>query len=252
MLLVSAFPPTSITLEPPLEQDPRGDALLASLRRNLGYKLAWSFPVALVVGLATAGLAPLVILLLRFRNFATGEWFQLEHVCEWMKRGYSSDPAPSRRGAVRMVINIGFALAAASFAIAIAHVSARRSPLHLWTLLPFMQASITAGAYSVVLCLGFLSLLVAVHLQRSGVRRYTARITDETVNPIVNDNSADESLTRWSIFGVVLMILGCGWGLPMMLAAGAHRRYINEVSRDVRAQIADHIDALRRLEAQAA
>ena len=144
-----------------------------------------------------------------------------------------------------MAINIGFALAAASLAIAIAHVYARRSPLHLWTLLPFTQASITAGAYSVVLGLGFLSLLVAVQLQRSGVHRYTSRISDEIKKPGLNGNSADASLTRWSICGVILLILGCGWGLPMMLAAGAHRRYINEVSRDVRAQIADRIEQMR-------
>lgn len=248
---MSAFEPTTITLEPPLQQDPRGAALVTALRRHLGYKLTWSFPVALVMALATAGLAPLVILLLRFRNFATGEWFQLEHACERMNRGHSSDPSPSRRAAVRMVINIGFALAAASFAIAIAHVFARRNPLHLWTLLPFMQASITAGAYSVVLGLGFLALLVAVHLQRSGVHRCTARISDETVKPIVNGNLADESLTRWSICGVILTILGCGWGLPMMLAAGAHRRYINEVSRDVRARIADRIEQMRGRDAHA-
>jgi hypothetical protein len=37
----------------------------------------------------------------------------------------------------------------------------------------------------------------------------------------------------------------------MMLAAGAHRRYINEVSRDVRAQIADRIEQIRGRDAHA-
>ena len=235
---MSAFHPTAISLNPPADDDPRAVALAAALNRNLGFKLTWNLPVALAVGIATAGLAPLVILLLRFRTFAVGEKFQLEHAIEWTPAPDGVRDKISSLGAKwPLSVVTGLAVACAALVTAVVHVAVRhREPLELWSLFAWGQFSTSATVYIALLIAGYAVLYAALraHVRAVSGFRQALRGGGEAVT--VSHGAA------WLIVGVTLLLGGCLWGFAMMLAAGAHRRYINEVSGHVRAQIARHIE----------
>jgi hypothetical protein len=270
VLLVSAFQPATITLDPPREQDALATAVVTSLRRDFGLRMTSNLPTVLVLGVATAGLAPLFLLLLRFRKYATGEKFVLEHVTELVQRDQQEVPelSSSTKGLAskwRVVTSAGLALACGAVALAVWHTSvSNRSAVGLWTSL-WTEPERTAYGYTLVVVGCYLFFVYcALHAHAKNVdvwmRAFDEFITAKNQRAIVWDRSLPPFVAQdvfvfpsiaWVVTGLLLALSGCLWGLFMMLAAGAHRRYINEVSRDVRAQIADRIEQMRGRDAHA-
>lgn len=254
---MTVFSPTSRSIRPPLDPDPLGAAIVTALNRNPGHRLSWDWTVVLLLGLLTAGLLPLVILLLRFRTFATSEKFQLEHVTEWLKtRGHDwleLDQATDRLGrSWRCCVASGLAGALIAFIVAVMHVLFfRRSVFELWQIVPFADRGISMTAYVVAVTVAY---LVGYGI---GMRAYVGNVrafADAFNFAMRRDGLPDigvrprDAMPHWTWItcGIVLALFGCLWGLPMMLAAGVHRRYTNTLSQSMRAEIADRIVSMMR------
>jgi hypothetical protein len=255
VLLVSAFQPTTITLHPPADADPRAAALVAALSRNLGFRLTWNLPVVLVLGIATAGLAPLVILLLRTRTFAIGEKFQLEQVSEWLKaNGYAIpqlDHSVERLGrACPTFVWLGIGCAAIAGGVAVFG-----NPVRLLTMYDPYSQPIVFVSYAVPLVAGYMvGLFGAIQAQKANVARLVLplnAVLHDAGQPTIGHRHPMTFSWDWVTTGVMLLVAGCVWGFPMMLAAGAHRRYINEESLDLREQIARRIEGMTQHVARA-
>jgi hypothetical protein len=99
---------------------------------------------------------------------------------------------------------------------------------------------LSALLYPTLVVVGYSLLLAALFRQRRNVKRFAAELK-LTLPP---DQIQARAAWGWIVAGILLTIAGAFWGLPMMLAAGAHRRYIKDVSRDARAQIARGVEAM--------
>jgi hypothetical protein len=250
---MSAFNPISTTFHPPRNGDAHGAALLSALERNAGYRLSWDLGTTLVLGLLTAGLLPMVILLLRFRTFATSGKFHLEHVTEWMEKRGRATPqllAATHRlaGGWPSAIWAGIAFAVAALLAAGAQVVWQdRSVLPLWSIYLVDSRWGIPAAYMLLVAGGFVPCSwVALKLFADRVQEY-AHALDSASLPASRDIVVPAAPDwKWLACGVALLAAGCIWGPAMMLAAGAHRRYINQSTSALRADITARLRALMR------
>jgi hypothetical protein len=250
---MSAFQPTMITIHPPPEPDPLGSALAAALRRDVALKLTWNLPAVLVLGLATAGLAPLIVLVVRFRLFAIAQKFQLEHVSEWLEQ--SDRSSDELRRATRSLAHGWGALTI--LAMVLAGVAALVAAAHLWRAPhdPFSLLSLwmwrggwggTGVIFGFAIILAFACQWLAISKFAGRVNEFITALEDPLTGNFAPPQQQQALLPRWRWFvaGTVLLLGGIAWGLPMMVAGGAHKRYINDISRAIRNTIADRIEAL--------
>jgi hypothetical protein len=242
VLLVSAFQPTTITLDPPVVQDLRRAAVVAALKRHLGYKLTLSLPVLLILGVVTAGLAPLLLLQWRFRAFARGETFQLEHAVECARV-----PVDEAGHSIPFA-HLSIAVALVLTGIVLAIVQALVAPVNLfglWSIwvfggIPGYEASWSA-LYQLVLLAGYIALCEAA-------RAHDRRVRPAYASLAVTDVEAPPQIDPEAVAALVLFfaacVAGCLWAAGMVLAGITHRRYINHTSRQRRGQLALLMEAM--------
>ncbi len=251
---MAAFTPTRVTIDPPPDEDPLGVAVVAALKRDTSLRGAWSMPVVLGVGVATAGLGPLVVLLLRFRRYARAEKFQFEHVTEWMASRQHATPelerATQRLGAGwPLAVWAGCALAVGAFVLAIVHVVVlRRSVFDLWSLFVYLSPSATGTAFGMTVGFAYVFHMLAVNRAAANVTRFAGALGV----PVAADGWAVTSSTWWCVPAAAVLVVGCFWGLPMMLAAGAQWRYMKAFSRDARTGVARRVETMTQTERAAA
>lgn len=254
---MTAFDPTTRSIHPPPHPDPLGEAIVSAFSRDLGYRLTWDWPIVLLLGLLTAGLVPLIVLTLRFRTYAKSEKFQLEHVTEWIElRGTASRELTAATTRLRelwpTLTAMGLALATLGFAVAVVHLLVTSLSLpSLISLFTIYRPAGLAPLYMLIWCGAFACHWLAVQRHAARVGNYVAAVRQK-LGPIEHSPAWVNAPMVWIIIGFVLLIAGCVWGLAMMLAAGAHRRYIKHTSAAIRAQIASRVQTLMQQPAVAA
>lgn len=235
--------------------------VLQSLMRTYPY-LSWGVPKSFVLGGLTLGAAPLLLLPLRFKQHAACEREQWWHLAHWLRvrLGSQTDQLIRRVDAIDAPSRVFSMLSHACLIVAV--IAAARF-IHVagigWTHLaglgygdrvvrdlvatePFMQAALLWSGF---VSLGFVFHWLGVQVHRTRVRRAVrefnelGRTAGFAAVPDVKSSLGVRPL--WLVGGIVLASLGALWGIPMMLAAGAHRRYIRHASPELRQSVAERV-----------
>ncbi len=219
----------------------------------LSHKLVPSFLMALV----TMGLLPLALMVRWLRDFIAQQEQQFWHLAEWL-RLQSGDPDAQEleQAAQRLHHHAGLALLTRLFMLAAVvaaamHFSTR--PFDLRSLYRFayqMPASTEAIVYALALSAAGVCHWAHLAWHQQNVERYVRLFSHIAARNGLAEVPlpATELGLRpmWIIAGIILASGGALWGIPVMLAAGAHRRYIKGASVQTRAILAERLRALLR------
>jgi hypothetical protein len=241
-------------------------ALLQSLMRPLVEPYAPRLIRTLIVAVFTFGIAPLIQLPRKLRNFAGRERDQLWHLAQWMRLqiGHDADsldprtPGPDRAIYLLRLVSWAGALVALGSIVwymtygrdledmgraTYGYFSARSS--HTWPLDEQLF-----GIWMPALCIGYVAQWLAVQVHQVRVRRFIAqfnRVAESYhIRPIVPPPDALGLRPLWLAGAFGFMCIGMLWGIPLMLAGGAQSRYIKHRSLWTRAELAQRVrDVLR-------
>lgn len=241
-------------------------SVLRSLGRSFEGRFAWGSARTIVLGLISFGYWPLIAWIVSFRDYIRLEQQQLWHLGEWMRLQSGHPDAPKLReaanairwrGALAACALIWAALPAALLflqwgqGMPAARLLLQGTYLHDRPILPGgastigNDANMLLAAWTVGLSLAYAFQWLVVQLHAADVRRYF-----EQFNAIVNwDGVAPLTPPQVglgvgvdSIAGGILMILlGVFWGVPMLLAGTAQRRYISLAGGRSRAQAGEAV-----------
>jgi hypothetical protein len=253
---LSTFTPTSIRFDPPDAPDDLGGAVLRSLARSLPEKASWGPVKTLFLGAISFGLLPLLILPRRLRWFETGQRGLLRYAQSWLSTKHGiPDDAGRNPGNVSSVEALAELAGVVGLALGLIAYFSHPAFSHLkiwsvtWGFHSFARAhpGQAEAARLHFAWLAFLSVAYMIHFLavnyelgelRRTVRDINALVSRGGLNPISRPQLLGGAWPLWIFGGLILSTTGALWGIPMMLAAAAQRRYINHTSRDARQGVA--------------
>lgn len=250
---MSRFHPTSRLILPDNEPDLLAGAVHDSLTRKLYYKLSWSVGLTLIMSILTAGLAPMIAMLTWLRGVIAQHEQQLWHLAEWI-RIQTGDPDALAlqqsaseirfRPALAGVTVLGLILAAVGLGMQLQYADLRE----LYSLAFSFPRSLPGLLFVTGISLAALSNWMHSVMHQVRVRQYlrgfNAMTTKHGLDPIPLAGLDLGVRPLWILGGVILTFTGALWGLPVMLAGGAHRRYTIGTSVLLRSMLAERMRAM--------
>jgi hypothetical protein len=253
---VSQFNPTIRVVHPNDEPDLLAGAVLNSLAQAPYRKLSIGLAPSLILSILTLGFVPIIATMRRLRGFIAIQEQQFWHLAEWMRLQAGDADAGELQKAARQ-IRFNVTLAAMTglpllFAIGALAMHYTDRPFDLDNLFRFIyRMPDTREALFFDLAISAAAVCNWAHLvwHQQNVERYL-----RWFNLIVSrrENLPEVPLPRlelglwplWIIAGLVLAMSGALWGIPVMLAAGAHRRYIRNIDPPTRAALAERLRSM--------
>ncbi|MDB5302214.1 MAG: hypothetical protein JWO87_3877 [Phycisphaerales bacterium] len=263
----------------PAAQDDLAALVVRRLERRRLAPPSWGLLKTIVLGVPTFGLLPLIVWPMRFREYVTEESQALQELAEWAR-------ARGRRPAA-----IGPLMAAAedssfrtlplilSAMLAIFTVGA--FVIQFTNFIPFTvdgllgctyyyscskpdatpgsRAQLLYMAWCVSLSIGYLLHWAQVRGHMADVTRFVARfnpVAEAESLPPVRGHKLPIGVFRplWILTAVMLAVYGAWWGIPMVLAGMAQRRYTSVTGNLIRHELAKRVKdmvAMRREAPQA-
>ncbi len=238
------------------------EAAVGALERPSHPLLSWGVLKLLILGLVTCGVAPLFVLPRRFQKYVANEQQQLWTCASWVRLHTNHPEADSLRNmAEKIKVPMGFAgIATASAVVALfclfQALRATSYPGPLERIAAFVMP-FSAGQppsqqqilYFGAICVGYIVgiwFAVLWHTQQvAGFVEVFNRIARrEGLEPVRTPPSMLMPRPLYLVAGAIPAMYGFVWALPMMLAGGAHRRYIMSAGREMRAQLARRLRSL--------
>jgi hypothetical protein len=189
------------------------------------------------------------------RNIIAQHEQQLWHLAEWL-RVQTSDPdaaalqesAEEIRFSPLLAIGMWAAVLVAAGAV-LAHFS--NAPFSVRAAYRFafhLPASPAAVTFAVAISIAALLNLAHQVYHQQHIERYLHRfnqiIQRQELRPVPEPPLHLGLRPTWIIAAMFMVLMGALWGFPVLLAAGAHRRYTISTSVMTRAALADRLRAL--------
>jgi len=271
---VSRFIPTSISIEQTPSPDPQASAVLNALSRPLGAKQSWGVLKTLILGVASFGVIPLFAWIKGFYKFTAGEQQQFVHLARWVRENTSHPQARELERHANRLKPIGFitflsviAMLGTIAMMAWVIDSSGRPPehsllagtygFHKHTLLgntvwPFKTRFANAdtvfgiwiGGMSIAYALHWLQITFHAASVKSFVARFSQIAQAEGVNRVSAYPLGSTIRPLWLAAAVCMSLARAPWGILLMLAGAAQRRYITHSGRNTRAEVAQRLRAL--------
>lgn len=278
-MVTAEAPDTDRTIRPTVALSARGiDApdhlaggVLRSLARPLAPRLAWGVFKTFTISLATFGVAPLLAWTKHLNDMIRYHRTQLWHLAEWtrLQTGHpdaaalaAAADAISTRRLLGVTVLLWAGLAAALVAAQVAGAESLLDPLiattYRFDLTPPQQAlASSTGVAFIAWTLGLTSAYMLhwlrLQLHVADVRRFTEKFNRilewEGVPPVASPRVGPGVRPMWIAGAILLALINAIWGVPMMLAGAAQRRYITDIAAGNRAALAERVNlmlALRR------
>lgn len=249
---MSQFHPTSRMLLPEHEPDFLAGAVHDSLTRKLYYPLSWGVGTTLVAAVLSCGIAPIVAMLGWLRGVIRQHEQQFWHLGEWL-RLQTGDPDAAELQKLAQQIQFRPALAAGTaIGLAVAIVGL----LMHFNSMPFDIRAVFAFAYEfprgllgILFSMGLIGASAcnwihsSIHQQsvERCVRFFNTMAEEHGLEPIPLAGPDLGLRPLWIGGGVLLTIAGAIWGVPVMVAGGAHRRYTIGTSVLIRSMLAERM-----------
>lgn len=252
---VNEFNPTTRIIAPDDGPDRLAGAVLNSLTRPLSGPLSWGVVRSFIVSLLTLGLLPILLMNRWLRHFIASEQQQLWHLSEWMRVQTGQPEAVElQKSSQEVRFSTTLSLLSALFvAIAVGSVMMYFTERRFdWRNLVQFAYHLPTTPHRIVFTFA-VSAAAACHWAhlvwhqqhvegflrwfnllggRHGVAEIPLPPPELGIRPL------------WVIAGLALALGGALWALPVMLATGAHRRYIRVSSVRTRALLAERLRML--------
>lgn len=249
---MSRFQPTSRSILPVNEPDLLADAVMSSLTRTLYFRLSWSAGQTLVSALLTIGFIPVLNMTRWLRGVIAQQEQQLWHLAEWLRLQLGDDDALElQRTADDIRFNVPLGLASVAFlcvagGAVVQHFAVR--PFEVKELFLFaFRAPRTAPAIVFAASISAAAACNWVHLawHQQNVEKYLRHFNqfalDHEMDPVELPPLELGLRPIWICGAVLMACTGAIWGVPVMLAAAAHRRYTIGISVLTRAMLAERL-----------
>jgi hypothetical protein len=248
---MSRFNPTARVIHPQDEPDLLAGAVLGSLTRPLYSRLSWGVGATLIVSILSAGIAPVFSMTQWLRGIIAQHEQQFWHLSEWLRINGDPDGAELQSAAQNVRFNFPLAILSGLFAcVAVGAVVTQwsipgyrpRDFFHFALQIPRTRAAIlfTASLSAAALC-NWIHL--AWHQQN--VQRFLLYFNDlaerKGLSPIPLPKLELGLAPLWIVAALLLASTGAIWAIPVMLAAGAHRRYTLGTSVQTRSMLAERL-----------
>lgn len=262
---MSAFTPTSWTLEPKERPDNLSAAVLHSLSRAIFGHLWWGPFFSFFTGAVTFGIMPLVCWPKKFGRFVVAEQQQFWHLVEWLRIRTGDEEAAKLRDSVRQTGSIPTMwivpvamLAVLAFVFVPFVQGGGYAHGHLivhhadwWMRNSFRPEILTIQSnpwlhlYNIwVICLSvaYISHWLHVHQHVSDVNAFLRRL-----NPILQRQNLPLMGTYhvglglrplWMVAGFIGLACGAWWAVPAAFAGAVHQRYCKRTSTRIRSELA--------------
>lgn len=252
---MSRFTPTTRLILPEHEPDLLAGAVLDSLTRKLYYPLSWGAGTTLVLSILTLGLAPVIAMIGWLRGLIAQHEQQLWHFSEWL-RLQSPDPDVTELQKIAHDIRFSLPLALMSgvgIAAAVGALAMHMHGLPMDLAEPYRFAyEIPRSPLSLVFALGLTLaaagnwMHLAIHQQRIErfLRYFNEMSESHGLAPIPLPRLELGLRPVWLLGGVLVVWAGGLWGIPVMLAGGAHRGYTIGTSVLLRSMLAERMQHL--------
>jgi hypothetical protein len=251
---VSKFEPTTRITLPENQPDLLAESVLDSLFGRTHPELYWPMWKVLLWTLLSFGIVPIFVLMRKLRHLIVHQSQQFWYLAEWLRLAGDSDAAQMQKMADRIQPSLPLAILGAMFVlIAICGAIMQFSPggFSPRALIRFAyhipvtpQAMIfTLGLSAAAVC-HWAHLASHQHNVERFIDSYNQLLSRRRIDPVPMPSKELGLRPMWIGAGLVLAGLGGLWVLPLMLAAGAHRRYTNVRSCNTRRQLADRFRIL--------
>jgi hypothetical protein len=278
---MTAFSPTTTTLDPPGQTDELAGAVLASLSRPIGRQQPWGPVTTAILSVLTIGLLPLLSWPARLRNACLREQQQLWHLAEWLRLNSGRPDALSLQDSTRrLAFRPGLHMAALLIVFLGIFSPLRMMPPHPhWTLAVIFQSMYSktplvsgqlrigngvvdpflvsfAKTWSVVLTAAFflhwLQLQLHIGDMRMFVTRFNAITSAHGLKPVRMPHTGIGLRPIWLLVGIAGLALGVKWALPLMIVGAVQNRYLARTTYIVRQEMAQRMSLLAGLQNPAA
>lgn len=223
---------------------------------------SWGLLKTIVLGVPTFGLLPLVSWSGRFREFAGDDASAMQALAQWAR---SRGREPAAVGPILAAAEDTsfrplpwvFALMLSVFVIGVFAIQYASQPFTIEGLLnctyyhrfqpysssPLPRAEFLYRVWVAALCFGYMLHWAQIGSHANDVKRFVRRFNPVLAAhhlPPVKWPSRGWVFFRpmWWLTAIVLCCYGAWWGIPMVLAAMAQRRYTKMTGRGVRADLA--------------
>jgi hypothetical protein len=238
------------------------ESAVGALERPSHPLLSWNVIKLLILGLVTCGIAPLLVLPRRFQKYVANEQQQLWTCASWVRLHTNHPEADAlRERAERIRMPFGFAGIATACAVVAMFCLFQDlrafSSASVWDRITHFVAPFSSGRpptdgqllFFAAICVGYVvGIWFAVHWHTQQVAAYLDvfnRIARrEGLEPVRTPPSMLMPRPVFLLAGALPSLYGFVWALPMMLAGGAHRRYIMQSGSGMRAQLARRLRLL--------
>jgi hypothetical protein len=253
--ILSNFNPTIRIVQPINQPDRLAEGVLNSLTRPAHSKLSFSFTRSLILTIFTLGILPLLTMIRQLRGLIAQQEQQLWHLAEWMRlQNGDADAIELQKASQKIRFNTPLGLLSWLFVlIAICAIALRftSQPFNVRDLFRFayhIPNSPEAVIFNIAIAAAAMCNWAHLAWHEQNIQRYIRWFNRasqrQNVSEIVLFNSPFDMRPMWIIAGIILACSGALWGLPVMLAAGAHRRYTRTVSLQTRSEIAQRLRAI--------
>jgi hypothetical protein len=259
----SGYPTSGVQ---PGHQDDLAALVVRRLERRRLAPASWGLLTTVVLGVPTFGLLPLIVWPMRFREYVTEESQALQELAEWA-RARGRRPAAvgplmaaaedTSFRALPLIISVMLALfVAGAFVIQFTNFI----PFTFDSLLdctyyykcssssmsPGSRAQLLYAAWCGALSLGYLLHWAQVRGHMMDVKRFVARfnpIAEAEGLPPVRGHRLPIGVFRpvWILTAIILAVYGAWWGIPLVLAGMAQRRYTSVTSNLIRYELAKRV-----------
>jgi len=244
------------------------DLLAGSLLRNLGEQFrtrtSWSFIKTLLFSTISFGIYPLIVWPMGLRRLIMHERVQMVNLAEWMRLRSGNPNAARLTMAADRIKPIGLLsympiFLATLVAVVVVTVSgpanlpfrqALDSTFHYGrtsTQLPQSTTSNVFLVWTAGLTVGYvmhwLQLLLHAANMRNAVRAFNNLATVEGLPP-VREPRGIGLRPIWLAAALIMMTANAIWAIPMMLAGGMQRRYVEVTGPTIRSALAGHLRSL--------
>ena len=247
---------------------PQSDDLAAVVVRRLEKGSAcrsWGLMKTILLGVPSFGLLPLLVWPARFRGYVADESLAMQELAQWAKvRGRqpaavgpllaaAEDTALNPLPVVSSLILV--ALIVGMFAIQFTHASFTLERLfdstyghtggtHFVSPLPAVE--FLYRVWVIALSIGYAIQFFQVRAHTADVQRFVARFNPvaeaERLPPIRFPRGGGAYFRPlWILAAVLLCMYGAWWGIPMVLAGMAQRRYTSVTGKLVRCELAKRV-----------
>jgi hypothetical protein len=233
--------------------------VLRSLSRSFRGHYSWGVITTLVLGLGSLGVLPLLRWTRFFWQYVRLERQQLWHLAEWLRLQTAhpdADALPDQaetirwRGVLAAAAWVWVGAVVLFFATRLWHDPFAVRMLFDSTLgarggtAPLYRQDLFF-AWTIGLSVAYALHWLQVQLHAGDVRRFVEKFNRvaawEGVEPLARPRLGVGAQPLWMFAAAGMVVAGAAWGLPLMLAGAAQRRYISRMSARVRAEAADRV-----------